>query len=51
MTHPASTTHAQMSEEERQAASVKQETLRISIGLEDSEDIINDLKQAFACIK
>ena len=51
LTHPASTTHAQMSEEERQAASVKQETLRISIGLEDSEDIINDLKQAFACIK
>ena len=51
LTHPASTTHAQMSEEERQAASVKQETLRISIGLEDSEDIINDLKQAFSCIK
>lgn len=50
LTHPASTTHAQMSEEERQAASVKQETLRISIGLEDSEDIINDLKQAFKCI-
>ena len=51
LTHPASTTHAQMSEEERLAASVKQETLRISIGLEDASDIINDLKQAFACIK
>lgn len=51
LTHPASTTHAQMSEEERLAASVKQETLRISVGLEDSEDIINDLKQAFTYIK
>lgn len=51
LTHPASTTHAQMSEEERLAASVKQETLRISIGLEHYEDIINDLKQAFKNIK
>lgn len=51
LTHPASTTHAQMSEEERFAASVKQETLRISIGLEHYEDIINDLKQAFKNIK
>lgn len=51
LTHPASTTHAQMSEEERLAASVKQETLRISIGLEHYEDVINDLKQAFKNIK
>ena len=50
LTHPASTTHAQMSEEERLAGGVKQETIRISIGLEDSEDLINDLKQAFAKI-
>lgn len=50
LTHPASTTHAQMSEEERLAGGVKQETVRISVGLEDPEDLINDLKQAFAKI-
>lgn len=50
LTHPASTTHAQMSEEERLAGGVKQETIRISVGLEDPEDLINDLKQAFAKI-
>lgn len=50
LTHPASTTHAQMSEEERLAGGVKQETIRISVGLEDSEDLINDLKQAFSKI-
>ncbi len=50
LTHPASTTHAQMSEEERLAGGVKQETIRISIGLENHEDLIEDLKQAFAKI-
>ena len=50
MTHPASTTHAQMSEEERIAGGVKQETIRMSVGLEDVEDLIADLKQAFAKI-
>lgn len=51
LTHPASTTHAQMSEEERLAGGVKQETIRISVGLENANDLINDLKQAFAKIK
>lgn len=51
LTHPASTTHAQMSEEERLAGGVKQETIRISIGLEDADDLIEDLKQAFCKIK
>lgn len=51
LTHPASTTHAQMSEEERLAGGVKQETIRMSVGLEDSKDLIADLKQAFAKIK
>ena len=50
MPHPASTTHAQMSEEERIAGGVKQETIRMSVGLEDVEDLIADLKQAFAKI-
>ena len=51
LTHPASTTHAQMSEEERLAGGVKQETIRMSVGLEDVEDLITDLKQAFAKIQ
>ena len=50
LTHPASTTHAQMSEEERLAGGVKQETIRISVGLENIDDLIADLKQAFAKI-
>lgn len=50
LTHPASTTHAQMSEEERLAGGVKQETIRISVGLEDPQDLIDDLKQAFTHI-
>ena len=51
LTHPASTTHAQMSEEERLAGGVKQGTIRISVGLENPEDLIADLKQAFSKIK
>lgn len=47
LTHPASTTHAQMSEEERLAGGVKQETIRISVGLENVDDLIDDLKQCF----
>lgn len=47
LTHPASTTHAQMSEEERLAGGVKQETIRISVGLENVDDLIADLKQCF----
>lgn len=50
LTHPASTTHAQMSEEERLAGGVKPETIRISVGLEDVEDLKADLLQAFAKI-
>ncbi len=47
LTHPASTTHAQMSEEERLAGGVQQGTIRISVGLENADDLIQDLKQAF----
>lgn len=46
--HPASTTHAQLSEEELAAASVSEDMLRISIGLEDVDDLIWDLDQAFS---
>jgi O-acetylhomoserine (thiol)-lyase len=44
--HPASTTHAQMSPEEQLAGGVSPDMIRLSIGLEDSEDLIWDLDQA-----
>ncbi|MFK0423386.1 aminotransferase class I/II-fold pyridoxal phosphate-dependent enzyme [Campylobacter coli] len=44
--HSASTTHSQLSEEELQKAGIKKTTVRLSIGLENSDDLIADLKQA-----
>ena len=44
--HPASTTHAQLSPEEQLTAGVKPEQLRVSIGIENIDDIIADLAQA-----
>ena len=44
--HPASTTHAQLSEEEQRAAGITPDMIRLSIGLEDVEDLIWDLDQA-----
>ncbi|EIR4038548.1 O-acetylhomoserine aminocarboxypropyltransferase/cysteine synthase [Campylobacter jejuni] len=44
--HPASTTHSQLSEEELQKAGITKATIRLSIGLENSDDLIADLKQA-----
>ncbi len=44
--HPASTTHSQLSEEEQRAAGVGPDFIRLSIGLEDIEDILWDLDQA-----
>jgi O-acetylhomoserine (thiol)-lyase len=44
--HPASTTHQQMSAAELKAAGVGEELVRLSIGLEDADDLIDDLKQA-----
>ncbi|AGI39465.1 O-acetylhomoserine aminocarboxypropyltransferase [Thermoclostridium stercorarium subsp. thermolacticum DSM 2910] len=44
--HPASTTHAQLSEEEQLAAGVTPDMIRLSIGIEDPEDLIEDLAQA-----
>ncbi|MBN9387783.1 MAG: O-acetylhomoserine aminocarboxypropyltransferase/cysteine synthase [Chloroflexi bacterium] len=43
--HPASTTHAQLSEEEQLAGGVSPDMIRLSIGLEDIEDILWDLEQ------
>lgn len=44
--HPASTTHRQLSDDQLDAAGVKPDLIRISVGLEDIEDIIWDLDQA-----
>lgn len=44
--HPASTTHQQLTEEERIASGVTQDFIRLSIGIEDAEDIIADIDQA-----
>lgn len=44
--HPASTTHAQLSEQERLECGVSDDFIRLSIGLEDVEDIIEDIQQA-----
>ena len=44
--HPASTTHSQLSEEEQRSAGVTPEQIRLSIGIEDAEDLIYDLDQA-----
>jgi O-acetylhomoserine (thiol)-lyase len=44
--HPASTTHRQMSVEEQMKAGVRPETIRLSIGIEHADDIIDDLDQA-----
>lgn len=48
VTHPASTTHKQLSDADLKAAGVTPTLLRISLGLEDVEDIIEDFEQAFA---
>ncbi len=45
-THPATTTHAKLSEEERMSLGIKPGSIRLSVGLEDQEDIIEDILQA-----
>lgn len=45
-THPASTTHSKLSEEERQQLGIQPGSIRISVGLEDIGDIIGDITQA-----
>ncbi len=44
--HPASTTHFRMSDEALRGAGISQGTIRLSIGLEDADDLIDDLKRA-----
>jgi len=44
--HPASTTHQQLTKEEKEAAGVTEDFIRLSVGIEDVEDLIQDLEQA-----
>ncbi|QDZ00877.1 O-acetylhomoserine aminocarboxypropyltransferase [Nitratireductor mangrovi] len=46
--HPASTTHRQLSDEQKTAAGAGPDVVRLSVGIEDAEDIIADLDQALA---
>ena len=46
--HPASTTHRQLEEQELLAAGVRPGTIRLSVGIEDADDLIWDLEQGFA---
>src|SRR5207302_7320310 len=46
--HPASTTHRQLSDEQRLAAGAGPDVIRLSIGLESADDLIRDLDEALA---
>jgi O-acetylhomoserine (thiol)-lyase len=48
--HPASTTHRQLNDEELAAAGIAPGTVRLSVGIEDADDLIWDLQQGFAAI-
>ncbi|MBO5284054.1 MAG: O-acetylhomoserine aminocarboxypropyltransferase/cysteine synthase [Lachnospiraceae bacterium] len=49
--HPASTTHSQLSEEELADQGIKPNTIRLSIGTEHIEDILEDLEEAFKAVQ
>ena len=49
--HPASTTHSQLSEEELAEQGIKPNTIRLSIGIENVEDLIEALSEAFEAVK
>lgn len=49
--HPASETHRQLTDEQLEAAGINSGMVRFSVGLEDINDILDDLKQAFSNVK
>ncbi|WP_025741153.1 O-acetylhomoserine aminocarboxypropyltransferase/cysteine synthase family protein [Aquimarina pacifica] len=49
--HPASTTHQQLNQEQQESTGVTQDLIRLSVGLENIEDLKTDLKEAFSKIK
>ncbi|MGH8471314.1 MAG: PLP-dependent transferase, partial [Gammaproteobacteria bacterium] len=50
ITHPASTTHHRLSDQERAQAGITEGLIRISVGLEDVGDLIADLERALAAM-
>ncbi len=48
--HPASTTHQQLTKEQQVSTGVSKDLIRLSVGLEDINDLKNDIKQAFSAI-
>ena len=48
--HPASSTHRQMSEEELKAAGVPSDLVRLSVGLENADDLIEDISSALSAV-
>ena len=50
ITHPASTSHGRLSEEQRQAAGIVQGMIRVAVGLDDVEDIKADLLRGLATL-
>ena len=51
MIHPATTTHSQLSAKELEEQEIKPNTIRLSIGTEHMEDIIDDLQRGFDAVK
>ncbi len=51
ITHPASTTHARITEEQRAAAGISENLVRVSVGLEDPLDVIQDLSHGLDRVK
>ena len=51
VTHPATTTHGRISEEDRAAMGITEDLVRISVGLEDIEDLIEDISRALDTLK
>jgi O-acetylhomoserine (thiol)-lyase len=49
--HPASTTHSQETAEELEDQGIHEGTIRLSIGTENIEDILDDLKEGFAALR
>ena len=50
ITHPATTTHQRISEEERLALGIQATTVRLSVGLEDVEDLMGDIRDALGAL-
>ena len=50
ISHPASMTHASIPQEERKKNNISDSLIRLSIGIEDGDDLIHDLKQVFSKI-